>query len=153
MCIFLHLTVTVFFIFFIHYSDSKRKFQPHHTQDRSRESSHRHQPPIVGIYALSLSRDLSFSCEMHISLFVKNFYISPTRPFLRNRCIYLMIWNYWHHVYLVLNMVTQKQWEPDLFKTMYTFCENLGSLRRYFRTMMTEPLHPYKWMLEDIVSL
>ncbi|KAI5594369.1 hypothetical protein BDE02_03G068700 [Populus trichocarpa] len=43
------------------------------------------------LLSLSLSGDLSFSCEMHVSLFVKNFYISPTRSFLRNRCIYLMI--------------------------------------------------------------
>ncbi|KAL9350467.1 hypothetical protein Peur_057722 [Populus x canadensis] len=46
---------SVFFIFFIHYSASKRKFQPQHTRDRSRERSHRHQPPIFGFYALSLS--------------------------------------------------------------------------------------------------
>nr|XP_034932554.1 DNA mismatch repair protein MSH4-like isoform X2 [Populus alba] len=43
----LQSSVTVFSIFFIHYSASKRKFQPQHTQDRSREGSHRHQPPIV----------------------------------------------------------------------------------------------------------
>ncbi|XP_011031914.1 PREDICTED: uncharacterized protein LOC105130887 isoform X2 [Populus euphratica] len=49
--------------------------------ERSRETSHRHKPPIVGIYALSLSGP-SFSCEMHAC---------PRRPFLRNRCIFLIM--------------------------------------------------------------